>query len=364
MNILFINSLRKNRWGGGEKWMVEAAAGLSALGHHTIVGCLKNSFIEHKAVQKGVETIEFGIPSDISFLSIPKLKRILISKHIDVLVCCQNKDVKIGGRAARQAGIKAVFSRQGLQLFTKKRKYKYPFTRLIDGIITNTQSIKQIYESFGWFTKDFIHVIYNGMSMPKVDKTLNRQKIFGTTKDEKIILSAGRLSEQKGFSFLIDAAKMCIDKKLNYRFFIAGSGKLEAELKSRVKELNLGNYVHFIGFIEDLSAYYSTADVFVLPSLHEGMPNVVMESMAHGTVAIATRVNGAEELIEDRKNGFLIEPESAEQIAERLEIFFSDTVDRETMAKQARLHIEKNFTTEVMSRKLETLFLNQLNKTS
>ncbi|MFC0877966.1 glycosyltransferase [Saccharicrinis sp. FJH2] len=364
MNILFINSLRKNRWGGGEKWMVEAAGGLSALGHHTIVGCLKNSFIEHKAVQKGVETIEFGIPSDISFLSIFKLKKILISKHIDVLVCCQNKDVKIGGRAARQAGTRAVFSRQGLQLFSNKRKYKFPFTRLIDGIITNTQSIKQIYESFGWFPKDFIHVIYNGMAPPKTEMSLSKETVFGVDPSVKVIFSAGRLSEQKGYSYLIDTAAICRDKKLDYQFFIAGSGKLEAELKSRVKELNLGNYVHFIGFIEDLSVYYSTADVFVLPSLHEGMPNVVMESMAHGTVAIATRVNGAEELIEDGKNGFLIEPESAEQIAERLEIFFSDTVDRETMAKQAKQHIKKNFTTEVMSRKLETLFLNQLNKTS
>ncbi|MFB6317386.1 glycosyltransferase family 4 protein [Saccharicrinis sp. FJH54] len=364
MNILFINSLRKNRWGGGEKWMVEAAAGLSALGHHTIVGCLKNSFIEHKAVQKGVETIEFGIPSDISFLSIPKLKKILINSHIDVLVCCQNKDVKIGGRAARQAGTKAVFSRQGLQLFTNKRKYKYPFTRLIDGIITNTHSIKQIYESFGWFPNDFIHVIYNGMSMPEIDKTVNRQRLFGTTKDEKIIFSAGRLSEQKGFSFLIDAAKMCKNKNPDFRFFIAGSGKLESELKTSVQQLGLERHVHFIGFIEDLSAYYQAADVFVLPSLYEGMPNVVMEAMAHGTPAIATRVNGAEELIKNEINGYLIEPESAGEIVEKLELYFSDHTNRKEMGKAARTHISKHFTTEVMSRKLESLFLNQLNTTT
>ena len=344
--------------------MVEAAAGLSALGHHTIVGCLKDSIIEKKAIQKNVRTLKFGISSDISFLKIFKLERILRKEKIDVLVCCQNKDVKIGGRAARRAGTKAVFSRQGLQLFTNKKKYKYPFTKLIDGIITNTRSIKQIYESFGWFPNNFIHVIYNGMSLPEIDKTLKKETVFGIDPDIKVVFSAGRLSEQKGFSYLIDAAVICRNKNLNYQFFIAGSGKLEDQLKAKVRQLELDDYVHFIGFTEDLSPYYQTADVFLLPSLYEGMPNVVMESMAYGTPTIATRVNGAEELIEDGTNGFLIEPESAEQIVEKLDVFFSEAVDREKMAKRARQHIAKHFTTEVMSKKLEMLFLNQLNKTS
>lgn len=342
--------------------MVEAAAGLSVLGHHTIVGCQKDSVIEKKALQKNVQTIKFSISSDISFFEIIRLEKILDQERIDVLICCQNKDVKIGGRAARKAGTKAVFSRQGLQLFTKKRKYKYPFTKLIDGIITNTQSIKNIYESFGWFSDGFIHVIYNGMSVLKIDRSLKKHQVFSTDPDTKIVLSAGRLSEQKGFIFLIDAAKICKDHKLNYRFFIAGSGKLEAALKSRVKQLELEDYVCFMGFIENLSALYQTADVFVLSSLFEGMPNVVMEAMAHGTPAIATRVNGADELIDHGKNGFLIEPESPEQIADTLKIFFSDEVNRDQMGKAARTHISKHFSTQVMSQKLEALFLKQLNK--
>lgn len=362
MNILFINSLRKNRWGGGEKWMVEAAAGLSGLGHHTIVGCMKDSLIEKNAIRKKVRTLAFNISSDISFFKVFQLKKILLKEKIDVLVCCQNKDVKIGGRAARKAATKAVFSRQGLQLFTKKQKYKYPFTRLIDGIITNTHSIKQIYESFGWFPDDFIHVIYNGMTMPLFDKTLKKEAVFGIEPDTKVVLSAGRLSEQKGFVYLIEAAGMCKDKNLNYRFFIAGSGKMEAALKLKVKQLGLEAYVHFIGFIEALSAYYQTADVFVLPSLYEGMPNVVMEAMAHGTPAIATQVNGSEELIVNGKNGFLIEAKSARQIVEKLELFFSDKINRVQMAEDARSHISKHFTTDNMSQKLEALFVNQLNK--
>lgn len=361
MNILFINSLRKNRWGGGEKWMVEAASGLIRLGHQCTIGCIPNSVIEGKAQGKNVPVIDFNIKSDIDLFSIYKLKRILTSNQIDVLICCQNKDVKIGGRAARKAKTKAVFSRQGLQLFSDKKKYKYPFTQLVDGIITNTQSIKNIYESFGWFPDNFIHVLYNGMEMPELIPNLSKQDIYNVNNETKVVLSAGRLSEQKGFTYFIDAANICKKEGLNYRFFIAGSGKLETELKNKVRQLNLENDVTFLGFVENMTPFYQAADVFVLPSLHEGMPNVVMESMANGTPAIATRVNGADELIDSEKTGFLIDPKSPEQIVEMLKHYFSETVNKQQMASDCRQHVTKNFTTEVMSKKLESLFLNQIN---
>lgn len=360
MNILFINSLRKNRWGGGEKWMTEAASGLNKLGHKCTIGCIPGSVIEGKALKKNISAINFNIKSDLDFSAIFKLKNILNSLEIDVLVCCQNKDVKIGGRAARKAKTKAVFSRQGLQLFSNKKRYKYPFTQLVDGIITNTKSIKEIYESFGWFTENFIHVLYNGMELPGLDANLSKQDIFTVDMDTKVIFSAGRLSEQKGFSYLIEAANICKKKGHQYHFVISGSGKLEHELQNLVAQLNLNNYVTFTGFIEDLTAYYQTADIFVLPSLFEGMPNVVMESMANGTPAIATRVNGADELILPGENGFLIDPESPHQIVSALEHYFSEAVNREQMAIDCRAHIAKNFTTEIMSKQLEALFLNQL----
>ncbi len=362
MQILFINSLRKNRWGGGEKWMVEAASGLNLKGHRSIIGCKNGSIIQKKARQKEVSTVNFAIHSDIDFLAMFRLQKLLIQLRIDVLVCCQNKDVKIGGRAGRRVKTGAIFSRQGLQLFTNKKRYRYPFTQLIDGIITNTQSIKNTYASFGWFGPNFIHVVYNGMTLPELNAANTKKKVFGIDDDHKVVFSAGRLSLQKGYDYLIDAAAMCKERGKNYRFFIAGQGKLEEYLKKKIKQLKLEEYVILMGFIEQPGPYYQAADIFVLPSLFEGMPNVVMESMAHGTPAILTRVNGAEELVDHGVNSIIIEPKKPAMIYDALETYFSDKTDRAMMAKRARDKVNEQFTTEVMATKLEGLFIQQLSK--
>ena len=362
MRILFLNSLRKNRWGGGEKWMVEAAAGLIDKGHECSIACLRNSVIENKALEKKIPTIKFSIKSDFDSIAFFQLKKILEKEKIEVLVCCQNKDVKVGGFAARRTGIKAIFSRQGLQLFKSKRRYKYPFTKLIDGIITNTQSIKDIYESFGWFRPGFIHVVHNGIQIPDSNLSLKKETVFGVNPTDKVVFSAGRLSEQKGFKHLIEAAKLCKENDLTYKFFIAGTGKLENELKQQVNAYGLKDKITFLGFIKNLTPYYRAADVFVLPSLYEGMPNVVMESMANGTPAIATRVNGSAELIEDSITGYLVEPESPLQIMEALEKYFQLTHPKQQMGLAALNHVKTNFSVERMCEQLEEIFKHQLSK--
>lgn len=340
--------------------MIEAASGLTSKGHYCVVGCLNNSIIQQKANEKKLSTILFNIKSDLDIFAMFKLQKILNQLNIDILICCQNKDVKIGGRAGRNVGLKGIYSRQGLQLFTNKKRYRYPFTKLVDGIITNTETIKAIYESFGWFRPGFIKVIYNGMTLPKLDGKNRKAELFGVNENETVVFSAGRLSHQKGFEFLIEAAKICFDEHKEYHFFIAGTGKLEEKLMIQIKNLGLEKIVTLMGFKENLSPYYQNADVFVLPSLFEGMPNVVMESMANGTPAILTRVNGAEELVEHGRNGIIIEPGNPELIATTLDTYFSLDTDRSLLSKNARQTVKKKFTTEIMCTQLEQIFAAKL----
>jgi glycosyltransferase involved in cell wall biosynthesis len=364
MNILFINSLRPNRWGGGEKWMVEAAAGLQSMGHVCMIGALKNSVIAQKAALKNVSTIGFGVKSDFDVFAYFRLKKILVQHNIDILVCCQNKDVRIGGRAGRKVGLKGIFSRQGLQLITKKRRYKFPFTQLIDGIITNTETIRTEYERYGWFDNGFIHVIYNGMELPVLRPTHTKSSVFSFADERPVIFSAGRLSHQKGFNFLIDAARISLLEGYDWQFVIAGSGKLEKSLMTQARNAGVEKQIHFAGFISDLSPMYQAADVFALPSLFEGMPNVVMEAMAHGTATVATRVNGAAEIIENDKTGLLVDPGNAQQLYLAVKELVLDEDKRKELGKNARKHIETNFTTQLMCNQIEALFINQLQKKS
>jgi len=364
MNILFLNSLGKTKWGGGEKWMVKAGEGLKSRGHQVFVACLPNSVIEEKSLQKGLDIFHYSIIADIAFWQMPPLKKFLKNHTIDVLICCQNKDVKIGARAARQVGIKAIFARQGIQNLNNKKKYIVPFTQYIDGIITNTLSIKKIYEAFGWFPENFIHVIYNGVETNIDKKPLNLHDTYQLPAGSKTIFSAGRLDYQKGFDLLIEVAALAKAKNLDWQFIIAGEGKIKKELIDLADKKGVTDSIHFIGFTNEVYTLLKAADVFVLPSRYEGMPNALLEAMAAGKASVATSVNGAPELVEDGISGFLVDSENADQLFDKLsELLLNDKL-RTSMESKALQRVKDHFTFDKTTDNLELLINQQIKANS
>ena len=132
-------------------------------------------------------------------------------------------------------------------------------------------------------------------------------------------LSIGRLIPRKGFQFLIRALPQIIDRvKHKFEIEIVGDGPYEAELTILAKELNVDSYIHFTGSVKypELPQKYRDADIFILPSLAEGMPLVVLEAMGTGLPIIASRVQGIDELVADDVNGALFNPGDVDGLAE------------------------------------------------
>ena len=363
MNILFLNSLSKSKWGGGEKWMILAGKGLANRGHHVTIACQKESVIEQKSIESGLHIYHFVIPADIAFWKKAPLKSFLIAHKIDIMVCCQNKDVKIGALAAREVEISAVFARQGIQNLTNKKKYIKPFTQFIDGIITNTNSIQKIYQDFGWFPNNFIHVIYNGVLIHENVNDIDLHDNLKLSVGSKIIFSSGRLDHQKGFDLLIDVAVKAKKNALNWKFVVAGEGKLKSELVSMAAKNSVSDMIHFIGFSNEIPGLLKASDIFVLPSRYEGMPNALLEAMAAGKANVATNVNGAPELVEDGITGFLVKPDNADQLFDKLHELITNEKLRKTMESKAKERVKNHFTIEKMIDNLENLFYNQIEKT-
>ena len=344
--------------------MILAGKGLKSKGHKVTVACLENSAIERKTEEAGLQIFHFSISMDIAFWKIRGLAKYLQKNEMDVVVCCQNKDVKIGANAARRAGVKAIFARQGVQNLKNRKKYIKPFTQYIDGIITNTVSIKNTYDAFGWFPADFIHVVYNGVEIPENVLPIDLCKTYNLPEESKVIFSAGRIDHQKGFDLLIDVAQLCKKNDLNWQIIIAGEGKLKRELISSSRDSGVDHLIHFIGFSDKIPVLLKSCTVFVLPSRFEGMPNALLEAMAIGKASVATRVNGAPELIEDKVSGFLVESENIQQLYDRLKLLLSNEVLRRAMERNAQLRVKDHFTIEKMIDNLESIFLKQISKTT
>ncbi|NTV61877.1 MAG: glycosyltransferase [Chlorobiaceae bacterium] len=356
MNVLFINSIGRNKFGGGEKWMVTAAKSLADRGHSVTLASKKNSRLLQYASQKGVKTTVMEIHSDFSPLKTLKIARYLKANRTDVLICNLNKDIRVAGLGARLAGKTAVLARHGMLLCGKKWKHRISLTRLCDGIITNSNTIKEAYAGYGWFPPEFVEVIYNGIVVPEQVKAVDFAARFpGKT----IIYSAGRLSEQKGFAYLIEAAAILRKTRNDLVFIVSGEGKLEHELKARVNALGLKNSFIFEGFTPDIYPLLKGCDLFVLASLFEGMPNVVMEAMAVEKPVIATDVNGARELMRDGITGLIVPPADPEALAAAIASIIDDPSKLEQFGNAAKKRVSEEFTIQKMADRLERLLLKK-----
>ncbi|RMH66516.1 MAG: glycosyltransferase family 1 protein [Calditrichaeota bacterium] len=359
MNILFINSISADKFGGGEKWMIKAARCLREAGHGVWIASKNNAEILKRAAAFGVPTVEIGIYADFSPLKTLRVKRFLQENKVDVLVCNLNKDVRVAGLGARLAGDTVVIARHGVQLIGNEWKHKATLTRLTDGMVTNTQSIRETYESFGWFPPNHIRVIYNGIE----DKSAVRAHDFSQDyPGRKVLFAAGRLSNQKGFEYLIDAAALLRARRDDFVVLIAGKGKEEESLRARIRDKGLEDVVHLLGFREDTESLTKGADLFVLSSLYEGMPNVVMEAMAVGKAVVATDVNGVRELMRDGETGLIVPSRDSAALAEAIARVLDDPQKLAQMGEAGLKRVREHFTIPGMVKKLEAFFQEKLDE--
>jgi len=176
---------------------------------------------------------------------------------------------------------------------------------------------------------------------------------------EKVrILFVSRLIKRKGLQFLIDAIPE-VRKQVKYPFAIkvVGDGPDEKTLTTQIDQLGVGEYFRFYGYVEHgkLPEYYLNADIFVLPSLAEGMPNVVLEAMGSGLPIVATNVPGSEELVKDGENGFVLPPRDSQALAQALITLINQRALREEMGRCSK-KIAQGYTWDIVIEKYIALY--------
>jgi glycosyltransferase involved in cell wall biosynthesis len=171
-----------------------------------------------------------------------------------------------------------------------------------------------------------------------------------------IILAAGRLSPDKGFHILIDAVPTVLAQVPEARFLICGNGPQRAELERQVRAAGLAGVVIFAGFREDLDLWTPNADLFVLPSFNEGLPNVLLEAHASGVPVVATAVGGTPELVAPGETGRLVPPGDRAALAAGIVSMLADDEGRRQMGHAARIRVRDHFTFAVQAQAYLELF--------
>jgi len=171
------------------------------------------------------------------------------------------------------------------------------------------------------------------------------------------LLFVGWLDENKGLRYLLHSIPEILKKFPGAKLKIVGTGHLEQEFKEFVKKLAIEKSVEFLGGVknEDMPALYMQSDLFILPSLSEGIPVSILEAMASGCPVVVTKVGGIPEFIEHKKTGYLIEPRSVGAISSAVIDLLGDEKLRNEMAKNAHTFVRRNYDWEIVVGKFEKI---------
>ncbi|MGY5355741.1 glycosyltransferase [Wenyingzhuangia sp. IMCC45467] len=349
--ICFFNSVKT--WGGGEKWHLEMASYLQTKGYPVIVYCQKNGVLHQKSVAAGLEVRLVNI-ENLSFLNpfkIYKLVKLFRKDQPDILILNASKDIKTGAVAAKLAEINKVVYRRGSAIPIKDTFLnRFYFKNVLTNMLANSEETKRTVNQNNTylFPKDKIKVIYNGIHLE------NYYPIKNKTKGETLIIgNLGRLEYQKNQMALLDLALVLKSKNLNFKLLIGGDGRLLNVLKNKAKEIGVEDVVEFKGYVEDVNAFMTQLDLFVLTSHWEGFGYVIAEASYHYKPVIAYNVSSNPEIIDNNVTGYLIEKDNLEELANKIIILNTDDALRDTMGVKGHEFVNQYFDAEINNKKVE-----------
>ncbi|MBI4709034.1 MAG: glycosyltransferase family 4 protein [Candidatus Portnoybacteria bacterium] len=209
-----------------------------------------------------------------------------------------------------------------------------------------------------------VEVVPNGVSLDKLKseneevktEIHNLKNKLGIKESEKVIITVSRLVPKNGVGDLIEAvSKLQIP---NYKLLILGSGPLEESLKSKTESLKLGNRVNFLGEIPNkkVPEYLAISDVFVRPSLSEGLGNAFLEAMAAGVPVIGTEVGGIPDFLVNRETGLFCEASNSNDIAEKIKLLLTDNDLRNKLIVNGRKLVEEKYNWNEIAERMENIF--------
>jgi glycosyltransferase involved in cell wall biosynthesis len=226
--------------------------------------------------------------------------------------------------------------------------------------VCRAAGLKQV--AAGTTSANKLQVIYNGIELqkypPRSDELRRAVRQEWNIPDHhRVLMNVGRLERQKNQAGLLESFSDLLLREPDCTLLIAGDGGLRGELEDKAKQLGISNNVVFTGICKDIPRMLQAADIFVLSSLWEGLPNVVIEAMAARQPVIATNVGGTPEVVESGASGMMVEPGSRKQMAEAMiELVRLPKQRLEAMGEHGRAIVERTFTIERTIDQTEQLY--------
>jgi glycosyltransferase involved in cell wall biosynthesis len=308
----------------------------------------------------GVPVTRIGKPLKVDPFALLRLTRFLRRKRFDVLQTWVFAANAYGRVAARLAGVPVVVTAEMAVDLWKTRTHlalDRALARRCDRVVGNSHAVVDFYRKAG-VPDDRLAMIYSGVPLqepPAVDRAEVRAA-FGWPADAPLVLFAGRLMPQKGVDVLVTALDLLQHVRPRVRTLIAGSGPLKSELEETAHGFALDGSLRFLGHRDDVPRLLAAADLLVLPSRYEGLPNVVLEAMTYRKPVVATAAPGTTEVVVDHETGLLVPVDDAPALARAIRTITDDAELARRMGEAGRARVEAEFGVDAMVARFAELY--------
>jgi glycosyltransferase involved in cell wall biosynthesis len=337
--------------GGAEVHVLSLAARLRRRGHEVTVVCPRGRALERELRARGLPLWAPRTTGKFDPATLLRLAGRLRRWRADVLHTHLSTASLLGSLAARLVGVPAIATVHGLNTRT--------CFRFAGRLIAVSQAVKQHLVAQG-VPADRIRVIYNGIDLPLGPKAARRDLAAGMMRLSQAVVvgTVGRLGPEKGHRYLLEAvAELARRRELPpIQVLIVGEGRELVALRALAARLGIAERVTFAGFQRDVWPYLAAMDVFVLPSLKEGLSLSALEAMALGKPVVASRVGGTPEVVEDGVTGMLGPPRDGSALAEALASLLGRRQAMAEMGKAGRQRVAERFDAERMANQIEHLY--------
>lgn len=364
MNILYLTN--HLNIGGISTYCLTLAKGFKARGHNVYIACAGGNLVE-QFKKEGIVYVPIPIKTkkEVSpkiFISALRLRKFIREEKIDIIHANTRVTQVLAALLQRQTQKPFISTCHG---FFKKRLLRKIFPCWGVKVIAISEQVKEhLMKDFAVPEED-IRVIHNGIDVERFRPATNDQRRLAKKNlglgDGLVIGIVARLSDVKGHRYLIEAMSEVLSQIPNAQLLIVGDGREKEELLALTKRLRVENYVYFRPSVDDTRDVLSAMDLFVLPSLKEGLGLSLMEAMASGLGVIGSDIGGIRSLIHDGDNGLLTRPADSNGLSCAILELLKDTNKRESLGEAARNFIQKNFSQEKMVSETQRIYLECLN---
>jgi len=313
--------------GGTERQAVELLKRLDPERYDVRLAVIRNEGPFYREIESRFPDVpEFPLTSFYNVNAIKqlvRLRRLMKRERIDILHTHDFYSGLIGAAAARLAGVRVLAAQRHLKL-SDRRVHTVGMRlihRLAHRILVNSEAIRERILEHDHAEAKKIVVVRNGVEQSVSSRAQAREKLsreLGTSAEARLIGIAARLQPVKGHRYFLEAAATVLGNEPDAHFVLVGDGPLRPVLEKHATNLGIADRVHLLGDRTDVAQLISAFDLLVLSSLHEGLPNAVMEAMTAGVPVVATAVGGTKELITDGETGYLAAPGDSSALADRI----------------------------------------------